>query len=812
MSKPYQPARAHWLRAGAGIVALAIIAGCGDKAVTDNSTANATGDAGGSSAQSGKYSAEIRRTAYGIPHIKAADEGSLGFGVAYAYAQDNFCMLADEILTVNGARSRYLGPDANASRPGLTNLQTDYFYQIINDADAVAKALQAQPPAMRALLQGYAAGYNRFLAQTGAAQLPADCKNAAWVRNIDETDMMKLIRRYAAEGGSGQFVAAIVGAAPPGAATPAPAPVPAAQNPMTPQYWKRLHARTGSNAVALGRDGSANGQGLLLSNPHFPWQGTLRFYQLHLTIPGKLDAMGASLGGMPVVNIGFNQNLAWGHTVNTSAHFTAHLLALDPSDPTRYLVDGKATSMSKRTISVDVKEADGVVRKHARDFYSTPFGLLAVISGTLDWSAQTAYTIHDANLDNSRMLEQWNAMNRAATLDEFKGAIDRIVGLPWVNTIAADNQGNALYMDVTVVPNLSQAKLAACVPAPFQSLAAQGLFVLSGTTSACQWDNDSAAPQAGIFAGASLPRLARNDFVQNSNDSAWMSNPAAPLTGFSPIVSVDGQELSGRTRIGVSQLQARLAGTDGLGGRGMSMAQMQSLVLSNRVYYAQQTMDDVLRLCAGDKSATADDGSAVDLSTPCAQLASWDRSANLNANIGYAYFGGMFERIRAVPNVWAVPFNPADPINTPRGLNLADAGVAAQVRTALASAVRDAAAQGWSASTVWGDIQGVTRGAKRIPIHGGKDEYGVYNAVSTVPLGNGQLEVVEGTSYLQTVMFDASGPQAQAVLSYSQSTDPASPYYADQTELFSRKSWVSLPFTDTQIKADPGYRTTVISR
>jgi acyl-homoserine-lactone acylase len=37
------------------------------------------------------YSAEIRRTAHGIPHIKAGDYGSLGFGYGYGFAEDNVC-------------------------------------------------------------------------------------------------------------------------------------------------------------------------------------------------------------------------------------------------------------------------------------------------------------------------------------------------------------------------------------------------------------------------------------------------------------------------------------------------------------------------------------------------------------------------------------------------------------------------------------------------------------------------------------------------------------------------------------------------
>jgi acyl-homoserine-lactone acylase len=34
------------------------------------------------------------------------------------------------------------------------------------------------------------------------------------------------------------------------------------------------------------------------------------FLEMHLTIPGQLDVMGAALPGLPVINIGFNQHVA----------------------------------------------------------------------------------------------------------------------------------------------------------------------------------------------------------------------------------------------------------------------------------------------------------------------------------------------------------------------------------------------------------------------------------------------------------------------------------------------------------------------
>ncbi len=41
---------------------------------------------------------------------------------------------------------------------------------------------------------------------------------------------------------------------------------------------------------------------------------------------------------------------------------------------------------------------------------------------------------------------------------------------------------------------------------------------------------------------------------------------------------------------------------------------------------------------------------------------------------------------------------------------------------------------------------------------------------------------------------------ARTILTYSQSTDPTSPFSADQTKLFSRERWVHFAFTPAQVR------------
>ncbi|MGG2019916.1 acylase [Pseudomonas sp. S8] len=732
-------------------------------------------------------SADIRRTAFGVPHIRAENERGLGFGIGYAYAQDNLCLLANEIVTVNGQRSRYFGPEQFTVEQ-RENRVSDLFFTWLNTPEAVKAFWDAQPAQVHDLVEGYAAGYNRYLAERREQGLPQQCQGE-WVRDIAAEDLVKLTRRLLVEGGVGQFAEALAGATPPQATAQFDSKAQAYQ--LADARLQRFALDRGSNAVAVGSERSFNGRGMLLANPHFPWVGGMRFYQMHLTIPGKLDVMGAALPGLPMINIGFNQHLAWTHTVDSSKHFTLYRLQLDPKDPTRYLLDGKSLPLNKQTVTVQVKQADGQVVPVSRDVYSSQFGPIVQWPGKLDWDHQYAYSLRDANLDNDRVLTQWYAMNQASSLKALQDSVHKIQGIPWVNTLAVDDKGQTLYMNLSVVPNVSADKLAKCSD-PRIGLQ---MIVLDGSNSACAWDTDPQAAQKGIYAASQLPQLLRKDFVQHSNDSAWLANPAQPLTGFSPLISQDGQPLGLRSRFALERLSA-------LGKKGpLAVKDLQQMVMDDNVYLATQVLPDLLKFCAADLGADA-----AALKPVCVSLKGWDGRANLNSGIGLVHFQNIMQALQASPDVWRVPFDPKDPQHTPRGLAIEQPTVSKALREALLASAATAQKMGLKPETRWGDIQVVSSGARQTAIHGGPGTLGIYNAIQSVPREDGKLEVISGTSYLQVVSFDDNGPHAQGLLAFSLSSDPESKYSRDQTEAFSKKQWSVLPFTEQQIAADPQYQ------
>lgn len=726
--------------------------------------------------------AEIRRTAFGVPHILAADDRGLGYGIGYAYGQDNLCLLANEVVTVNGERSRFFGPEQKTFEQ-RKNLTSDFFFTWLNTPAAVSGFWQAQPAPIQALLEGYAEGFNRALSERRVAGLPQECAAADWLRPITAFDLVKLTRRLLVEGGVGQFAEGVVGATPPKATA---SQASSQDFSLALERQQRFALERGSNAVAVGSERSATGRGMLLANPHFPWGGGMRFYQMHLTIPGQLDVMGAALPGLPVVNIGFNRHLAWTHTVDASKHFTLHRLQLDPKNPTRYLFDGQSLAMDRQTLSVTVKGEDGQLRSVTREQYSTRFGPLVQWPGRLDWTPQTAFSLKDANLDNTRVLAQWHAINQADSLAALQASVQSLQGIPWVNTLATEAGGQTLYLNQSVVPYVDAELLGRCS----DPRAGLELIFLDGSRSECDWKVDARSAQPGIFPAQLQPHLSRGDFIQHSNDTAWLVNPAQPLTGFSPLISRDGIPLGPRTRFALN----RLAQPGKLGAE-----DLKSMVMDDQVYLSDVLLPDLLKWCETAEAS---------LRPVCESLAGWDGRANLDSGLGLVHFQNIVQALQEKGGFWRMPFNPADPQHTPRGLAWERAEVAGKLRdAALASAARVAKA-GLDGNSQWGQIQQAADGT---PIHGGPASLGVYNAIQSVDIAPGKRRVVSGTSYLQLVTFDDKGPNAQGLLVFSQSSEAASPHSGDQTKAFSAKQWFPTPFTEAQIKADPQYSARVIS-
>jgi acyl-homoserine-lactone acylase len=774
----------------------------------------ATGPAG----RGPRYEATIVRTAYGIPHITAHNFGSLGYGVGYAFASDDICTMANGYITVEGERSRYFGPDAGSGEG--PNLQSDFFWKSVIQGRVIPRLLSVRTgpgaigPQVRQLVSGYVAGYNGYLASVGGAKGVPDpvCRGKAWVKPITTLDAYLRMYQVVELEGEAADPAAITTAHPP-SGHPAAAPLPAA-------WAARELGRTagssrpgtiGSNAVAIGPAGT-RGQdrpGILLGNPHFPWAGPDRFYEMQLTIPGVLNVEGAGLYGVPLVLIGFTSAMAWSHTVSTAIPITGYQLSLVPGHPTEYVYNGKRLAMTSRTVTVHVRQKDGTVKPASDTIWYSRYGpVIDNLQGLLPlpWTTTTAFALADANATNFRFLNHFLATDEAHSATQELSVLHRYEGLPWVNTVVADSAGHALYADIQTVPGVTDAEAARCDTTVGKlTFAKVGVPVLDGTKPSCAWATGPGAAAPGLFGPGQQPELMRGDFVENSNASQWMTNPAHPLTGFPRIiggrgtgqVGSEGADLGLRTRSALTMVMSRISGTDGLGPPGFTFQDMKNLFYSDIQFGASLVKPAAVAMCRAFPGGLAPTRTGtIPVGNSCKVLADWNGRENPGSR-GAVLFREFWQRalnVRGGP--WAHPFDRAHPVTTPYGLNAASPAMQRAFGDALAALTAAHLPYG----VPLGRVQYEQDGSAKIPVPGGPgDPLGEFNAI--YPARPGVIGL--GSSYVQAVTWkhgDAC-PVVATVLTYSESDNPDSLHYADQTRLFSDKGWVTTYFCPAQVRA-----------
>ncbi len=806
------------------------------------------------------YKATIRWTSYGVPHITADSFGNVGFGQGYAFARDNACILADQIVKVRSERSLYFGRDVAGTKDA--NYINDFAYKALQVVDHAKTSYAKLSGDGRELLDGYVAGYNHRLAEVGTAGLPAACQNAAWVKPITAIDLLAYYHDLALYASGRNFRSYLADAQPPTAVTRAmPWPSLLLDMGKAPQQLAAMlpdfrHLDIGSNGWALGSEKSSNGKGLVLANPHFPWFGELKLWECQLTVPGKLDVAGATLMGVAGVLIGHNQHVAWTHTVSASQRFTAYKLTLQPNDPTTYLVDGKPHKMSKHDETVQYKDTDGSIKSETRSFYRTDWGPLAAVPAVGDWTDTSAFALRDGNEDNGTMVDHWLGLAKADSVDALQTAIVNTQGNPWTNTMAADDQGNTLYSECNSTPNVSDATMKAFYKIladgtdfPVTAAAAQGVILLDGSNSSNDWVIEPGSRVPGLVPWAKTPHLVRKDFVFNANDSHWLTNPANPLVGYPQTYGPEKTQRSARTRMNLKMLletgASAASGDDGK----FTWQELQDVVMNDRVWLAENLRDQLVARCSASGSVSfklgkhylctggKDDEPAcatatsqtIDISGACTILKNWNGRFHVSS-AGAALFREWLSYFPAKV-ILKNGFDVKNPQTTPSDLADAPGSGADPALAGLALAQASLAVAKFAPDVPLGQAQFADRAGARVAIHGGKDAEGAFNVVefgnsddTLLPhyfaqqfAGNyGTLRkdgypVNRGSSFMMVVQFTATGPQAVALLSYGQSPDPASADYTNQTQLFSQAQFRPMPFTDADIAADPNLKTQTVS-
>jgi acyl-homoserine-lactone acylase len=485
---------------------------------------------------------------------------------------------------------------------------------------------------------------------------------------------------------------------------------------------------------------------MLLINPHLAWFGEHILYEAHLVAPGY-DVYGATLAGVPVITFGFNDHLGWAHTVNTLD--ACDLYELTPVTG-GYRFDGQTRPFDVSNEALRVRGEDGTLREEPLLIRRSIHGPVVEHDGQL-----LALRIASVGQTSAAgLVEQWWEMGRARSLAEFQGALQRNQ-LPMFNVIYADRDQHVMAFFGGQVPRR---------PAAYTG-SWQGS--VPGDTSSTLWTD--------VHPYEELPKVIDppGGFVQNSNSPPWSYTlpPALQLDPDAYPSYLSPRFLHWRERRGLRMI----ADTPR-----MSLEDMARLKYSTRMELADRVLPELIAAARQSGSAMARQAAEV--------LAAWDRSAEPESRGTLLFVAWLMElhpqEQETLADLFRVPYDPADPLNTPR--DLANPAVAVE---ALAAAATQLLSAHGRLDTPWGEVARLDRGAVNAPANGvSGDPFGVFRVLEVDPqqaLSGEPAPAMAGDTFITAVEF-GTPVRARVLMTYGNSTQPDSPHFGDQLALSAR--------------------------
>lgn len=369
------------------------------------------------------YDVTIARDGFGVPHVFGRTDADVAHGIAYAHAEDDFATLQEVLAMTRGRLGAITGPDG---------AKTDFVVHLLGARETVRRDYAKQPADVRALLDGYAAGLNRY-----AEKHPEEVRLAKLFPVSGEDVATGFVVRSPFFFGLEGVLAALSGDKPLPVESAGPEPDAPSITPLGP----RADAN-GSNAFAVAPVRSADGATRLVSNSHQPWSGGAAWYELVVHSGQGWHFAGATFPGAPYPLLGHNRNLGWTNTVNRPDVIDLYKLATEGG---RYRYDGAWRPLERRRVWLPVKLWGPFV-------LPVPRTIERAVQGPVLRKDGAAFAVRYGGADQLKMVEQYYRLNRARNFAEWQRAM-AIQGVPGTNFVYADRAGNIGLFYNAAFPN-----------------------------------------------------------------------------------------------------------------------------------------------------------------------------------------------------------------------------------------------------------------------------------------------------------------------------------------------------------------------
>lgn len=590
--------------------------------------------------------------------------------------------------------------------------------------------LEQIAPEYRACLDAFVRGINDYVTRYPEAVRPEN----RWVFPLETLDVVRLGQRSLAEfmyfDHDGEVIA---------------------------EYSERLEQRAanasgrertrtrafGSNGYAIGPKKSVSGHAMLAINPHLPWADDAAFFESHIVSEG-IDSYGAAVIGQPFHAIGFTPALGWTHTVNPADAVDTYELILKDDG---YLYDGRVMAFERSPdVRLKVRDDSGKVTEHVVERRASVHGPVVLY----DKKAGRALAVRFAGLESRLAPERYWSLMAARNRQEFE-AITTQFPIPYFNTVYADRDGNILFQYNAAHPNRS-------------GTYAQWRDLVPGDSSQWLWSATAPITQMPALANPST------GFLQNSNDPPWSSTFPPELRPDKYPATLPPPAMDFRTQSITKMLLAAPK---------LDFAELVRQKNSNRVEMAERFLPELLAASAPSKSPLVQQARKI--------LGAWNYRLDPDAR-GAVIFLRWVQMMGGTDATWAAePWNPEDPLATPRGLKSDDTAIAT-----LEAAAKQVVERYGALDVPFGEVYRMRLGGKDFPSRVASVYYGTVADGGFERGDDNRYTIDSGDTFVAIVEY--SQPiRAEGLLPQGNSSQPGSPHVGDQLELFSqgklRKLW-----------------------
>ncbi len=356
----------------------------------------------------------IVRDEWGVPHIFAAYDHEVAFGLAWANAEDDFPTMQELLIAGQGMAGRHTGKDG-AKRDFLVHA-----FDVRGVVDAQFDTVFSDH--FKRYLDGYAQGLNAY-----ADKHPEEVEVPGLFPVSGKDIVYTNVFAACIVSGAHNEVAAIISGEYDGGRT-----------------WM------GSNAMAVNADRTDDGSTILMINPHQPLEGPFSWYEAHLCSEEGLNILGGLFPGGPAVFLGTNEHLGWAHTVNQVDIVDTYKLETHHRRKRLYNVDGEWRKMKLRPVLLKVKLSGLLTVPVPKMTYWSDYG------ATVRSKDGEFFAIRMGANQKVNTIEQMFRMNKASNFDEFYAALS-MDAYPRYNVIYADKQGNIMYLNNGLIPVRNEA-------------------------------------------------------------------------------------------------------------------------------------------------------------------------------------------------------------------------------------------------------------------------------------------------------------------------------------------------------------------